>query len=107
MKALVPLWMREGDQNRVAQAKAERGVWADVEQFSAWRETARPDNLWLLDFYGRYLVGQYAGMGQALSLDAVRAALDIEGIDRRAWPDITGRLMILHAAYVDALPKDR
>ena len=46
-------------------------------------------------------------MGQALSLDAVRAALDIEGIDRRAWPELTGRLMILHAAYVDALPKDR
>jgi len=45
-------------------------------------------------------------MGQALSLDAVRAALDIEGIDRRAWPELTGRLMILHAAYVDALPKD-
>jgi hypothetical protein len=99
--------MREGEQNRVARAKSERGIPAEVEQFSAWRATARADNQWLLDFYGRYLVGQYAGMGQALSLDAVRAACDIEGIDRRAWPDIAGRLMILHAAYVDALPKDK
>lgn len=72
---------------------------------SLWRESAGPGNLRLLDFYGAYLVGQYAGMGDALSLDAVRAALDIEGVAREDWPDMTERLLCLHSVVVENLPE--
>ena len=99
--------MRESEQTRVAEAKRERGVECDVAQFSEYRLDADPDNLELLALYGRYLVGQYAGMGRALNLDAVRAALDIEGIDRQEWSEMTRRLLVLHAAFVEALPKDK
>lgn len=44
-------------------------------------------------------------MGRALALDAVRAALEIEGIDREDWPDLTERIMILHAAFIETLPE--
>lgn len=64
-----------------------------------------PENLTLLDFYVSYLIGQYAGMGEALSLDAVRAALDIEGIPRDEWAGMTRRVLIFHRAVVAALPK--
>lgn len=72
---------------------------------SEWRELADPDNVALIDFYGRYLVGQYAGMGKGLSLDAVRAALDIDGVAREEWPAMTTRLLGLHVIYVDNLPE--
>lgn len=70
-----------------------------------WRETAFPENIAIIDFYSAYLVGQYAGMGRALSLDAIRAALDIARVDREEWPDMTARLLHLHAIYLDQFPE--
>jgi len=45
-------------------------------------------------------------MGSALSLDAVRAALDIERIDRDEWPEMTARLLYLHGFVVEATKND-
>lgn len=79
----------------------------DLSSYSAWREDADPDNLALLDFYGRYLIGQFVPMSDALSLDAVRAALDIDQIPREQWPEHTRRVLILHRAFVECLPKEK
>lgn len=88
-------------------AEANRsGEERDPTQYVEWRHEARPENVALLDFYGRFLVGQFAGMGSALSLDAVRAALDIVGLDRQRWADVTSRLLYLHGLVVEATKKD-
>ena len=77
----------------------------DMSPYTSWRETAQPENLELLEFYGTYLAGQYMGFGTALSLDAVRAALDIEGVPRERWPGVTKRLLRIHLMVVAHLPK--
>ena len=79
----------------------------DLGQMTAWRSTAHPSNIELLNFYARYLTNQYQGMGQALSLDSVRAALDIEEVRREAWAPMTQRLLMLHHIVVRHLPKNR
>jgi hypothetical protein len=67
----------------------------------AWRATADPDNLRVMGIYANYLVGQVAGMSDALSLPAVIAALDLLNIDRPARPDLARRLVLLHGLVRD------
>lgn len=78
----------------------------DDDRYSAWREDADPDNLALLGFYGRYLVGQYAGMGSALDLDALRAACDLEGVTAEDRPELVSRVLYLHGLIVEATKRD-
>lgn len=92
------------EQGRIAAGASPRE--AEAEARGAWRQEADPENLDLLSFYGRYLVNQYAGMSNALNLDAVRTAMEIEGVEREAWPSMTERLVYLHGLVVDTLPKD-
>lgn len=47
-------------------------------------------------FYASYLVGQMAGMSEALDLAAVRAALEIEDVPRDEWPVLTRRYIVIH-----------
>ena len=72
----------------------------DLASYSAWRRDARPENVAALNFYAEYLVNQYAGMGTALNLEAVRAALDIEGVPRHLWAEVTRRMQIVHGGVV-------
>ena len=60
-----------------------------------------------MDFYERYLIGQTSGLSSALSLDAVRSALEIDEVPRRHWPERTRRLLVLHREIVAALPKEK
>jgi hypothetical protein len=100
-------WLRESEFWRAEAAYRSNGKEGrDPTPYVSWRDEARPGNVALLDFYGRYLVGQFAGMGSALSLDAVRAALDICQVEREAWPDVTARLLYLHGMVVEATKKD-
>jgi hypothetical protein len=49
-----------------------------------------------IGFYGTYLCGQMSGFSEALDLGAVKAALEIEGIDREEWPEETKRCLLIH-----------
>ena len=79
----------------------------DLSGFSKWRADTSPENLELLEMYGSLLIGQYAGMGNALSLDAVMAALRIEGVPRAEWPERSRRLVFLHGLYVEATKDEK
>jgi hypothetical protein len=81
----------------------------DLSVYTAWRDTADPDNLDLISFYCRYgLPGQTNGFSTALSLGAVKDALDIDGVPREQWPEMTERLIRLHALFEQNRPrKDR
>lgn len=46
--------------------------------------------------YGSLLVGQYAGMTDALSLEAVEAAMRILSIPDDERPSLARRLIVLH-----------
>jgi len=71
------------------------------ERYSEWRTTADPENLWLIDFYGDYLAGQFAGMGTALDLGAVMVAFRMAGVPEEEQDDLRRRLNYLHAEVVD------
>jgi len=79
----------------------------DLSAFSQWREKADAENLELLEMYGSLLIGQFAGMGTALNLDAVVAAFRIEGTPRSAWPVMSRRLVMLHGLYNEATKDDK
>lgn len=78
----------------------------DLSMYSAWRDTADPANLDLISLYCRYgLPGQTNGLSTALSLAAVKDALDIEGVPREDWPEMTERLIRLHGLFDQHRPK--
>jgi hypothetical protein len=78
----------------------------DLSSYSGWRETADPANLDLISFYLRYgLAGQTSGFSSALSLGAVKDALEIDGSPRTDWPEMTERLVRLHALFEQHRPK--
>lgn len=79
----------------------------DLSFYSAWRTKASPENLDLISLYARKLVGQYAGISNALSLEAVRTALDLEGFPRQEWSEATDRLVKLHALFEEYRPKGK
>ncbi len=74
--------------------RAEAGIQA--EGYEDWRESAEPENLDLIEMYAGLLAGQYAGMTDALSLEAVEAAMRIERIQQDDRPGLARRLMMLH-----------
>lgn len=88
--------VREEEEARIEEGAPPR----DVDSYSEWQYTALPDTLTLIQFYRSYLIGQTAGMGSALSLEAVRAALDIEEVPKRAWAEVTQALIALHELVV-------
>lgn len=66
-----------------------------------WRFEARRENVDLIDFYGRFLIGQHAGMTEALALPSVVAAFRIAGVPRRSWANLTDRLNLVHATFTE------
>jgi hypothetical protein len=73
----------------------------DLSEYTDWRFDAHPDNLRAIGIYSDLLVGQFAGMTEALSLEAVRAAMDILGVDRRERPALARRLIRLHGLVME------
>ena len=86
--------------------RRDGGPARDLSSFSEWRQGAAPDNLDLLDMYESLLVGQFAGMGNALSLEAVIAAFRIDGIPRAEWSERARRLVLLHGLWLERAEKD-
>ena len=99
--------MGEIDVQRQEQARLRDGAPPrDLSVYAKWRERAHPLNSDLLLFYQRYLVGQFVGYGSALSLEAVRSALEIDEIPTRDRPDWTQRLLYLHSIVMKLVPKN-
>lgn len=53
--------------------------------------------------YGAYLVGQTNGLSNALSLQAVVAMFEIEGIAVEDRPTLTARFMRIHSILMDIM----
>lgn len=73
----------------------------DLSGYSAWRERASQALLEEIDFYGRYLVGQTNGLNDALSLTALSAAFDIEGIPPDERPERAEIQISIHGAVIE------
>lgn len=104
---IVPFWLSEGE---VVAAEMRRRVDGapprDLGVYSAWRTTAREDNLDLLQFYEEYhLFSQFSGMSDAISIDGIRIALEIENVPRKFWPYLTKRILRLHGHVMKATKK--
>jgi hypothetical protein len=53
-----------------------------------------------LAFYARYLVGQFSGMGEALSLDSLRFACEAEAVPPSRWAELTEEMNLIHRLVV-------
>ena len=91
----------DAEQNAIASGAPAR----DLSSWSEWRQEADPRDLWLLELYGTLLVGQHAGMTEALSLTAVVAALELHEVPREEWLEQVERLNLLHREVMKRRPK--
>lgn len=89
-------WKRASERQR-----AGRDI-GDPAHATAWRRKARPQNVALLDFYGRFLVGQWAGMTNALSVEAAETAFQWAGMPLERRAEMFERLRLIHGLYVEA-----
>lgn len=67
-----------------------------MASWKAWRAEVPPIVHQALDFYGELLFGQTVGFGDALSLLAVRTALEIDEVPRQEWYEMTHRCFTIH-----------
>lgn len=84
--------MMKAEMMRIAEGAAPR----DLSAYSGWRDQADPKNVELIGIYTSYLGGQFSGMGDALSLTAVQATMEILDVPRDERPELARRLVVLH-----------
>lgn len=94
--------MAEANRNRRSLEAPE----VDLTDYGGWRSEADPENLELIEMYGTLLVNQYQGMGDALSLPSVVAALDLCGVPQSRRRDTARRLVYLHGLVLKTIPKE-
>lgn len=85
------------EESRRLRAGAEE---RDLSVYSSWRAGADPRVLEAIGIYARYLMGQHAGMTDALSLTAVVACFELESIPRPDRPELAGRILTVHQAFL-------
>ena len=71
-----------------------------IKEYGLWRQKASSRVMEALAFYARYLVGQFSGMGEALSLESLRFACVAEAIPPSRWPDLTEEMQMIHRIVV-------
>lgn len=106
---IVPFWLSEGEVVGVEMRRRSEGAPPrDLSTYSAWRLGARQENIDLLEFYeGYHLFSQFSGMSDAISLDGIRTALDIEGVPRKHWPGLAKRILRLHGYVMNVTRKKK
>lgn len=79
----------------------------DLSEYSTWRDETDNEILEAMSIYGDYLMGQTNGMSDALSLPALVAAFDIEGVEADERSGL-GRMIIgIHWALCGVLEARR
>jgi hypothetical protein len=79
---------------------------SDVSEYTDWIEDADPENIELMELFGRYNLGsQMQGMTESLSLNAACLALELDGIPRCEWRDWIPRLNKVHELLLARRPK--
>ena len=71
-----------------------------IKEYGRWRKRADRRVMDALAFYARYLVGQFAGMGEALNLEAVRFACEAEAIPPSRWAEVLEDSQVIHRIVV-------
>lgn len=89
--------MADDEEGRVAAGAPER----DLSAYSEWRERTDLTVQEAMEMYGAHLVGQTAGMSDALSLTAVMAAFELEDIERDRRPGMVWMLNRIHTHVRD------
>jgi len=97
------MWIGESEvQKSESMAILDGAPPRDLSAYSAWRDEVDPANLGLITTYGSFLAGQFAGMGDALSLPAVQSTMEILNVEREERPEMARRLVLLHGLVRDA-----
>jgi hypothetical protein len=78
-----------------------------MSPYSDWRSCADPLTIFALDFYAEWLVGQTVGMSDALNLLAVKAAMEMDGIQNDDMTDLTTRCFVVHAELMKIVKRKK
>ena len=84
--------MLEYEANRERQGADPR----DLSSYSEWRDEAPDEVVDGINLYSTYLVGQLAGTGEALCLNAIKIALEVDEVPRGEWSENIHRLNLIH-----------
>lgn len=76
-----------------------------LAEYSRWRRRSRPEVLQALSRYSLYCAGQFCGMGEALSMGAIRFAAEAEGIPRERWAEFTEECQTIHRTLMKCVGK--
>ena len=68
----------------------------DISFYSKWRDDAPEEVIDCINLYSTYLVGQTAGMGDALCLNAIKIALEVDEVPRFEWAETIHRVNHIH-----------
>jgi hypothetical protein len=81
----------------------KRYLRADLAQggYLDWRRKATDRIYEALDRYTRFCIGQFAGMGESLSVEAIRFACEADRIPRGRWADVAAELNIIHQKVME------
>jgi len=93
--------MYQQEMQRIADGAPPR----NLERYERWRKKAHPENVALFGWYGTYMAGQYNGQSMALSLPALVAAFELDGVERKFSPHLSRRLLFLHSQVAAQQPK--
>ena len=102
IREVVPYWRGEQKMLEAEERQLEAGAEPrDLSEHSEWRKTVDQCVLDALTLYGTYLIGQSAGMSDALSLGAIVTACDIEGIPQESRPEFARHVLMIHSRNLE------
>jgi len=98
----VPKWEREQKFWRDEEGRQAMGAEPrDTSEVTAWRKSTDEVVLEALDLYGSRLIGQTNGFSDALSLPALVAALDLEGVEQKDRPEMADMILRIHTRAME------
>lgn len=72
-----------------------------LAEYSRWRQKAGSAVVRSLGLYSHYCAGQFAGMGEALNMSAVRFLCEAEGIPVASWGSMAEEMTLIHSAIME------
>ena len=78
-----------------------------LAEYAKWRRAAGPEVIRCLGLYTRYCAGQFAGMGEALNMSAVRFLCESEAIPVESWGNKAEEMCLIHSVVMARSKADK
>lgn len=75
--------------------------------YLSWRKYANPRVHRALELYARYCNGQWAGMGEVLSVQAIQFACQAERLPCSRWREVTEEMFTIHEVVLARMERSK